>query len=205
MTDITLILPSRYGIMQCMSNLGEKIIELRNKKGITQAELARQLHFTPSTICKWEKNARTPSDSDIAVMAEFFGVPETYFDEGEPLKPDKRRRWFIIPAVIIVGLAACAVLVLFIIGRTRFVLLEEESGIGSYGEPTLELSYLQPKGCSEDRMDRFVKKRTGFLESNQTYDEYESFSLLFYESKEDYEQGETSLIHTTYRTDDVLE
>ena len=200
--------------MQGMKTLGEKIFELRKQKGLSQAELARQLNITASALCRWEKGGRTPSEEDLESMAAFFGVSKDYLSEqtvpeqivSEGNISGNKRKKIITTAVIgIVGIAIFAVIILWLNGRNRFELLESNKTTGNYGETCFEECYLVSKGCSEDRMDRFVKKRTDFLESDHVYDEYESFSFRFYESKEDYEQGESSLIHISYRTGDVLE
>ena len=31
-------------------------------------------NFTASAVCRWEKNFRTPSDDDLVLIADFFGV-----------------------------------------------------------------------------------------------------------------------------------
>lgn len=52
-----------------------KIRELREAKGITQAELARAVRLSPALVCQLEKGARTPSMSTALMLADFFMVP----------------------------------------------------------------------------------------------------------------------------------
>lgn len=49
--------------------------ELRNKKGLTQRELAAQLHLSPSTIALYELGMRTPGLQNARRIAKYFGVP----------------------------------------------------------------------------------------------------------------------------------
>ena len=56
----------------------EKIKTLREKKGITQAELAKQLGITRSGVNAWEMGISMPSTQYIVYLAQFFGVSTDY-------------------------------------------------------------------------------------------------------------------------------
>lgn len=43
-----------------MDGFGEKLVELREKKGYTQKKLAELLEITPTRLNYWEKNKREP-------------------------------------------------------------------------------------------------------------------------------------------------
>ena len=55
-------------------NLGNKIRELRKKKGITQEALASVLSVTPQAVSKWESDLTYPDMSLIPVIAGYFEV-----------------------------------------------------------------------------------------------------------------------------------
>lgn len=57
---------------------GEKLADLRKKKGITQEELAEKLQITRQTISKWELDQSTPDLEYISRLSEFFGVTTDY-------------------------------------------------------------------------------------------------------------------------------
>ena len=57
-----------------MNNLGNKIRELRRKKGITQEQLASALNLSPQAVSKWEMGAGYPDVGLIPVLAGYFGV-----------------------------------------------------------------------------------------------------------------------------------
>ena len=44
-----------------MEHLGEKVRELRKKKGWAQEDLAREIYVSLSTIQRWEKQGAKPS------------------------------------------------------------------------------------------------------------------------------------------------
>jgi putative transcriptional regulator len=54
--------------------LNENIKTIRKNKGMTQEELASQLHVTRQTISKWEKGLSVPDADMLSRMAEIFDV-----------------------------------------------------------------------------------------------------------------------------------
>ena len=61
--------------------IGERIEALRKRKKISQAELARQLHVSLSTIKNWETDAFEPRLDNVKQMATFFSVTTDYLLE----------------------------------------------------------------------------------------------------------------------------
>ena len=55
-------------------NLGNKIRELRKKKGITQEALASVLSVSPQAVSKWEMGLTYPDMAMIPAIAAYFGV-----------------------------------------------------------------------------------------------------------------------------------
>lgn len=51
---------------------------LREKRGITQAELAKQLGLTRAGVNAWEMGISVPSTQYIVELALFFGVSTDY-------------------------------------------------------------------------------------------------------------------------------
>lgn len=54
--------------------LSENIRALRNKKGLTQKELADLIHVTPQAVSRWESGDVEPSVTTMQDMAKIFGV-----------------------------------------------------------------------------------------------------------------------------------
>lgn len=57
---------------------GEKILEQRKRKGITQQELADALNISRSTLAGYEAENKKPSYKVLVRMAEYFGVTVDY-------------------------------------------------------------------------------------------------------------------------------
>lgn len=59
--------------------IGERIKELREKKNLTQSELAEMLGFkTYTTVSKWESNDNYPKGRDLKKLSEIFNVTSDY-------------------------------------------------------------------------------------------------------------------------------
>ena len=55
-------------------NIGEKIFELRRKKGLSQEEAADKLNVTRQTISKWETNQSNPDFDKIIPICELYNI-----------------------------------------------------------------------------------------------------------------------------------
>lgn len=54
--------------------LGEKIVDLRKKRGLSQEELAISLGVSRQAVSKWELGDATPDTDKVVALAEFFGT-----------------------------------------------------------------------------------------------------------------------------------
>lgn len=57
-----------------MKQIGTFIMELRKEKGLTQKQLADQLHISDRTVSKWERNIGYPDISMLQPLAEAFDI-----------------------------------------------------------------------------------------------------------------------------------
>ena len=65
--------------------LGSQIAEIRQKAGLSQAELAARIHVSPSTIGMYEQGRREPSMRTLVSIARELNVSTDYLlnTEGE--------------------------------------------------------------------------------------------------------------------------
>lgn len=61
-----------------MKVIADKIKILREKKGITQSELAANLGITLSAVNAWEMGITVPSTQYVVELAKFFNVSADY-------------------------------------------------------------------------------------------------------------------------------
>ena len=66
-----------------MTNIGEKIGNLRAKAGLTQTDLAKKLGISRSSVNFWEMSLSSPSVANIIEMSKIFNVPTDYFLSSE--------------------------------------------------------------------------------------------------------------------------
>ena len=58
--------------------IAEKVKKLREQKGLSQAELARQLGITRSSVNAWEMGISVPSTQYIVDLAGVFDISTDY-------------------------------------------------------------------------------------------------------------------------------
>ena len=181
-------------MIQGMENLGERISRLRKEKGLTQVELAKRLHISPATMCRWEKNERKPSKEDVAAIADIFGVAETELTGEEenqrvvnPVTPitKKRPAIFLIIALLVIILGAVAAFFVWNANHNSYTLLEERRAIGSFGEVSCERNYLVSGYFKDEQLAQFSERTATELKSDPKYADYKSFSFSFFQEGED--------------------
>lgn len=52
----------------------QRLKQLRSQRGISQRELAEQIHISRSAVAKWENGLGLPGEESAQLLAEFFGV-----------------------------------------------------------------------------------------------------------------------------------
>lgn len=58
-----------------------KYVELRDAKGVTDYEVAKQTKVSTSTLTNWKYGRYTPKIDKIKILADYFGVSIEYFLE----------------------------------------------------------------------------------------------------------------------------
>ncbi len=61
-----------------MNIFPSRLKELRNSKGLTQKQLAKELNVTDDSIFSWEKGRSQPSIENLIMLCKFFGVSSDY-------------------------------------------------------------------------------------------------------------------------------
>lgn len=62
----------------------KNIKQLREQKGVTQTELAKQMGVVRSTICQYEKGVHEPDLETLIKLADYFGVSVDYLLGRQP-------------------------------------------------------------------------------------------------------------------------
>lgn len=63
--------------------VGEKLLDLRKKKGLSQEEIASLLNVSRQTISKWETDQTTPDFDKIVPICNLYGISANYLLTGE--------------------------------------------------------------------------------------------------------------------------
>ena len=60
----------------------EKYLKLRDKKGVTDYRVSIETGITKSTFTDWKNGRSKPKFEKLLILANYFGVPVTYFVGG---------------------------------------------------------------------------------------------------------------------------
>ncbi len=101
----------------------QKLKELRNKKGVSQAKLAADIHISRSAVAKWENGLGLPNDESLKLLSDYFCVTidelisnksneEILVSKNKTIDQQKK---------VIIGFAAGCAIGLFILG---FIFIE---------------------------------------------------------------------------------
>lgn len=71
-----------------MKSFGERLSYLRNKKGLSQEELAKVFKIGKSTLGMYETNKREPKHDMTARIAEYFNVSIDWLTTGKNEKSE---------------------------------------------------------------------------------------------------------------------
>ena len=66
---------------------GALISRLRKQHGLTQRQLAEQLHVSITAVCKWEKGVNTPDISNLEALSNLFNISVSELIKGEEFQP----------------------------------------------------------------------------------------------------------------------
>lgn len=69
-------------------NIGNRIVNLRKTKNLSQQKLKNQLFVSDKTISSWEQNRTEPSLEVIAKMSEIFSCTISYLVYGDMERND---------------------------------------------------------------------------------------------------------------------
>ena len=69
-----------------LHTLSKRIVELRRQTGLTQAELARRLHLSRSSVNSWESASSYPSIDSLISLSQLFHVTTDYLLGLSPSK-----------------------------------------------------------------------------------------------------------------------
>ncbi len=61
-----------------MSIFGNRLRELRNEKGLSQSELAKQIRISKSAVNMYERGEREPNFETLEIIADYFNVDLDY-------------------------------------------------------------------------------------------------------------------------------
>lgn len=68
----------------------DKLRQLREEHGLSQAALAKRIYVSRSAVAKWENGIGLPDDGNLQALCGYFNVKEEWLMEREDLKKQLR-------------------------------------------------------------------------------------------------------------------
>jgi len=178
-------------------NLGENILKLRKRQGLSQEQLGEKVNVTRQTISNWELNETSPNPAQLKLLSKALNVSidELLDNEGKETIMNKvsnteRLAGMIIKGIKLLGIVFVAYIV-FMIAATI--------GLGiyasvKYDNPNVESSativcsmdnkkyqiefgtndYFKCDNCS-DKMKKDLKKMTNFDNMSESFTHIEEY------------------------------
>ena len=110
--------------------LGDKILKLRKKQGLSQEQLGEQVNVTRQTISNWELNETTPNPEQLKLLSKALNVSidELLDNEIKSILEEKisnteKLAGIIIKILKVIGIAFVIFLVIDIIAFVSFTVL----------------------------------------------------------------------------------
>lgn len=73
-------------------SLAEKLVSLRKEKGLTQMELAGELHVSRQAISRWEVGDAMPGMDNLKLLSELYEVSVDFLLNDELTESPERRQ-----------------------------------------------------------------------------------------------------------------
>lgn len=112
--------------------IGKKLLHLRKKNKLTQAELAEKLNYSDKAVSKWEKGESLPPVEVFYNISKLYGVSLDYIIgdetvEPQPIKNDTKKR-------IYLNITHLAVLTVWFVALLLFVIFDLTAMVGGMGK-----------------------------------------------------------------------
>lgn len=122
------------------ATIAKNITALRLDRGMTQIDLANELHYSDKAVSKWERGESVPEINTLVTISELFGVSLDYLiaDREPTVQPDNQavpenikspaKRHFTNKVVI----TALSILLVWLIATLVFVVIDTVAGQHAY-------------------------------------------------------------------------
>lgn len=127
--------------------LGENILELRKKKGLSQEQLGEKVDVTRQTISNWELGETTPNPEQLKLLSKILNVSVDELIDNDikgiletKVSNTKKLAGIIIKILKVIGILFVIFVIVDVIAFIMFVFIRKESTIDS--TESVELSCL---------------------------------------------------------------
>lgn len=174
-------------------SLGNKILELRKKKGITQEQLGEKINVTRQTISNWELEETTPNPKQLKSLSRALNISiDELLDNNidnvvvEKVSNTEKLAGIIIKILKIIGIVLIVLVVIDIISFILYASIRKHSNVGSNATIICNINdteyeidfntnkYFKCNNCSS-KMTSEIKELVDFNNIDNTIDKVENY------------------------------
>ena len=176
-------------------NIGKRIVDLREKRGLSQKDLAEMIPVTPPTLSRWENGLITPPLSQLERIGAVLDLPLEDIISGDKADYDKLRKRFIRVRVLSVAMAVVILVsVLFWIMPKYRIIQEKETYRDDYGKTLIV--YVKPLFVITEKGAYIYGN--GIAQKYSADSDYELIEVVFTKSSTNYEVNENEYFSNLY-------
>lgn len=161
-------------------SLGDKILELRKKKGLSQEQLGEKVNVTRQTISNWELGETTPNPEQLKLLSNTLGISiDELLDNNvnnilvEKISNTEKLAGILIKILKFIGIAFVVFLIIDIIALILFLSTGKLTNVKSSATMVCRVEdsqyeiefgtdkYFRCENCS-DKMNHEIKKLVNF-------------------------------------------
>ncbi len=173
--------------------LGEKILKLRKKEGISQEQLGEQVNVTRQTISNWELNETSPNPEQLKLLSKALKVSiDELLDNDfrsvleEKVSNTEKLAGMIIKILKFIGIAFIVFLVIDVIALVFFTTTRKIPNVESSATTVCTIDdnkyeiefgtngYFRCENCSSE-MEKNIKELTDFDNINDSISNIEKY------------------------------
>jgi len=176
------------------NNIGSRIIDLRERKGLSQKELAERIPVSPPTLSRWENGVVVPPLPQLERISVILDTSLEEIFSGNRAEYDKLRKRLIKIRVLLISVALLVLIGIGLLAMPKYkVIHEEEAYSEEYGKNIVV--YVKPVFLiSEGGSFSFGNK---IAQRYYNKSDYEMVKVIFVKSSKDYDD-ENNVYYSNY-------
>ena len=176
-------------------DIGSRIIDLREKRGLSQKDFADIISVSAPTLSRWENGVVTPPLPQLEHISEVLGTSLEEIFSGDKVEYEKLRKRFILVKSLLISLAIIMLtsIMIMIIPRYKVINAQEDYN-EEYGKCLI--IYVKPVLHISDAESYTYGKKIALKFSDKS--DYEMIEVIFVKSTTHYDDKDNEYYSNFY-------